>query len=101
MVESGLDIISLHEEEMIYHFESKESVAAFFTAAGAQPTLLPSSKRSRFISDFSDAYTKNVKPRQDGAIPIAFWCLQVVAKKPPLTPSVSPEREALAFFSKL
>lgn len=101
LVESGLDIISLNEEEMIYHFESKESVAAFFAAAGSQPTLLPSSKRSRFISDFSDAYTKNVKTRQDGAIPIAFWCLQIVARKPSLLPSVRPERETQAFFAKL
>lgn len=82
VVQSGLEVIEMSEEEMTYSFKTKEQLKEFFNAAGSQIKQIPESKKSDFLNDFVEEYLKEAGFSEETLIPVSFWCLQVIATKP-------------------
>jgi trans-aconitate methyltransferase len=81
LIESGLQVVDLSEEEMTYTFKSKEQLKDFFSAAGSQIKQIPEQRKIDFLNDFVAEYFEETKCYQEDLIPVSFWCLQVVATK--------------------
>lgn len=104
VLNAGLQINELSEEEMTYHFQNKEQLMEFFSAAGAQIKQIPNELKSKFLSDFADEFLNQVSYDVEHLIPVSFWCLQVIALKPLLNPNAKMEdmqRYAPTLFAKL
>lgn len=82
LIDSGLEIVELSEEEMVYSFKSKEQLMEFFSAAGSQISQIPQSRKADFLNDFAAGYIAQSKSYETDFIPVGFWCLQVIALKP-------------------
>ena len=81
ILKSGLQIVDLNEEEMIYTYRTKSQLKNFFSAAGSQIKQIPDLKKDEFLNDFVTEYITQSKCGED-EIPLSFWCLQVIALKP-------------------
>lgn len=82
MTEEGLEVSSILEEEMTYHFKSKEQLKEFFSAAGSQIKSIPEVYKDAFLEDFAKEFLRQVECKDDTLIPLSFWCLQIVASAP-------------------
>ncbi|WP_131795826.1 class I SAM-dependent methyltransferase [Fluoribacter gormanii] len=80
IIKSGLEVVKLSEEEMSYSFKSKKHLKDFFSAAGPQIKQIPESKKSKFLNDFVEEYTKESRAQED-MISVSFWYLQIIATK--------------------
>lgn len=79
-----------------YIFESAEELKDFFNAAGSQIKQIPDELKQDFLNDFVDEFIKKANCDEE-YIPVGFWCLQVIAKKPTLTLSIEREVEISDF----
>ncbi|RUQ88852.1 hypothetical protein [Legionella septentrionalis] len=59
---------------------SKNELERFFSAAGAHIKQVPAERKSEFLNDFVTAYCQQAGCAAD-AIPVSFWCLQILAVK--------------------
>ncbi|WP_173238590.1 hypothetical protein, partial [Legionella antarctica] len=82
LVKSGLSVVEIVEEEMIYFYKSPKQLKEFFKAAGAQIKLVPDQLKEDFLNDFSTEFINQVGLTDHDQIPVSFWCLQIIAKKP-------------------
>jgi len=99
---SNLTLLDLSEEEMIYHFESKDQLKEFFNAAGSQIKAIPEDLRKQFLDDFADEFITQLNCNEEDPIPLSFWCLQIVAAKPTIAPSLTTEtKHSPTLFAKL
>lgn len=78
---TGLNVISITEEEMVYHFESREALIGFFRASMANIKQIPENRKEAFLEDFASAYIAALASANHYTIPVGFWCLTVRAKK--------------------
>lgn len=81
VINSGLEVLEISEEEMTYSFQSKRQLKNFFNAAGAQIKQIPEAKKDEFLNDFAAEYLNELGLSQSELIPLSFWCLQVIAIK--------------------
>lgn len=81
VVQSGLELIELVEEEMTYTYSSKERLINFFSAAGSQLGQIPELRKRDFLNDFATEFLRQVECRDSKEIPVSFWCLQAIARK--------------------
>ncbi|HRD70608.1 MAG TPA: class I SAM-dependent methyltransferase [Legionella sp.] len=82
LIKSGLEIIELKEDEMIYHFKTPSQLKMFFSASGAQMKLIPYYLRDDFLNDFVTYYKQESQLTVHKEIPVGFWCLQIIARLP-------------------
>lgn len=104
LVKSGLSVVEIVEEEMIYFYKSSKQLKEFFNAAGAQIKLIPEQLKEDFLNDFSTEFINQVGLTDNDQIPVSFWCLQIIAKKPIAKKTISSEintSENRTLFSKL
>lgn len=81
IMDSGLSIVSMTEEEMTHFYETKDQLKAFFNSAGSQPNRIPDELKNEFLDDFADEFFKETQSLHHKQIPVSFWCLQIVATK--------------------
>lgn len=81
LVEAGLDVIEITEEEMTYTYSSKKQLNDFFNASGSELEEIPELKKEEFLKDFATEFLTQVKHHNDKEIPVSFYCLQVIARK--------------------
>lgn len=79
LIRSGLNVISIAEEEMTYHFDSQEKLKGFLNASMANIKQIPEDKKEDFLEDYCDAFLKVVAFNKAGQIPVTFWSLVVNA----------------------
>ncbi|MFJ1269977.1 trans-aconitate 2-methyltransferase [Legionella lytica] len=91
LVESGLKVINIEEEEMTYYYQTPNDLKEFFSAAGSQIKLIPDDLKENFLNDFVNEFLNQVSLNDFDEIPVSFWCLQVVASKPYPTNKKSQE----------
>lgn len=82
LVKAGLQIVNIEEEEMTYFYQTPKDLKEFFNAAGAQIKFIPSDLKENFLNDFVNEFLNHVSLNDIDEIPVSFWCLQVVARKP-------------------
>lgn len=82
LVKAGLQIVNIEEEEMTYFYQTPKDLKEFFNAAGAQIKFIPSDLKESFLNDFVNEFLNHVSLNDIDEIPVSFWCLQVVARKP-------------------
>ncbi len=80
LAKAGLNVISISEEEMTYHFENQESLKEFYRASMANQKQLPENRKEEFLDDVSEEYLSQLNLKENLAIPVSFWCLVVIAK---------------------
>lgn len=80
--EIGLNVIMFGEEEMTHIYESAEQLKSFFNASMAQLKQIPPHLQDEFLDDLTDELIKMLSVKKNDVIPVSFWCLQIVAKKP-------------------
>ncbi len=81
VIQSGLKVIEIVEQEMTYTYSSKEQLINFFSAAGSQLGQIPELKKKEFLNDFATEFLRQIAAQDDKEIPVSFWCLQVIARK--------------------
>lgn len=77
---SNLTVTSITEEEMIYHFENRESLKNFYRASSSYLKKIPEDESEKFLDDVCDEYLFRLNHSQK-TIPVCFWCLGVLARK--------------------
>lgn len=82
LINSGLEVISLIEEEMTYFYQTPNELKEFFNASSAQIKLIPDYLKESFLNDFSNAFLEQVNLNNFKEIPVSFRCLQIIARKP-------------------
>ena len=93
LADTDLQVEDIIEEEMSYLFDSKMEIAQFFHAAGSQINQVPKDHQESFLEDFSNEFVSRSQLTEDGKVPMAFWCLQVLAFKPALNPRLQRAEE--------
>lgn len=78
---TGLNVVSITEEEMIYHFETRDALIGFFRASMANIKQIPESRKEAFLEDMASTYIAALANQNHHTIPVAFWCLMVRANK--------------------
>jgi len=104
LITSGLNVVSIIEEEMTYFYNTPNELKEFFSAAGSQIKLIPEYLKEDFLNDFVNQYLQQVNLDENNEIPLSFWCLQVVANKPVPKKIMLSEIESASpstFFSRL
>lgn len=99
LTDSGLTVNSLNEEEMFYMFDNQIQIREFYNAAGSQVQLVPEEQREEFLNDFSTEFVRRSELTSTGKIPMSFWCLQVLAKRP-LYALDNTQENSSSFFVK-
>jgi trans-aconitate methyltransferase len=104
LINSGLNVASIIEKEMFYFYKTPNELKEFFSAAGSQIKLIPENFKDDFLNDFVNQFLQQVSLNDNDEIPIAFWCLQVVATKPLINANVCSDvykTKHMSIFSKL
>lgn len=81
IIQSGLELIEIGEQEMTYKFSSEDELINFFSAAGSQLGQIPELRKKEFLNDFTTEFLRQRECQDDKEIPVSFWCLQVIARK--------------------
>lgn len=81
---AGLEVDSLLEKELTYHYDSLVQFKAFVSSSMANVKQIPEEKKEDFLEDYSKEFLKLLGVEHYGKIPVSFWCLEVFAKKPAL-----------------
>lgn len=86
LINNGLNVIELVEEEMTYTYHTRDQLKAFFESSMANTKQIPSYKKDEFLDDFCDAFIDQIDSidHKTTNIPVSFWCLQIIANKPSL-----------------
>jgi ubiquinone/menaquinone biosynthesis C-methylase UbiE len=100
LIQSGLDVTSLVEEDMSYNFDSKESLREFFSSSMANIKQIPQDKKDEFLVDYSEEFLKQLGCNTQHNIPVTFCCLVINASKPALVKTASVERAPGLFGCK-
>ncbi len=95
VIQSGLNVVNIIEEEMTYSFNKRDQLKDFFSAAGSQIKQIPDNLKDEFLDDFVEEFLRKVDCSEENLIPVSFWCLQVIASKPVYRPSIKTDCNSL------
>lgn len=105
LVETGLEVLELSEEEMTYTFHSITQLKGFLRAAGSQIKLIPNPRKEEFLDDFAMEFLRHIDDIGGDSIPVSFWCLNVIARKNSPKPTISNDKDvtatSLSLFARL
>jgi len=79
--DSGLEEVSLMENEMTYEFTSIKDLKSFFSSSMVNIKQIPDHMKEYFLEDYCAEFLKQSKCDDLNHIPVSFWCLEVIATK--------------------
>ncbi|HGU7213680.1 TPA: hypothetical protein ACNBBG_003394, partial [Legionella pneumophila] len=82
LIDTGLSISNIEEQEMTYYYSSVDELKSFLRASNNQLKYVPENLKELFLKQFVQKYLDGVSLKDnEKGIPLIFNCLQVTGNK--------------------